>query len=332
MPGNHLIDKGKDNAKKAKRIRRKAIIAKIIASMMPALVVILIIVTIASIVGSLIAGFVKIINAKAFNIGAESTAQLEQQEIPVVNTKEKYLNLSDKVIDQLIMNLRENGLDVARLKMLGEKGSSEIDEMSDKKINEAMRKYIREYYATELITQYPDMSETPGERKGFLGFVDSGIDAVNEKMGKYQGCITLIHPDENGNVTLDKDGRATNEYLTYITEEEFQRKCENSELDVLNHFTISGDNIKVAGYTETTDSSGTTTSYYATSLNFKAIASAYTMPMEFLLMLNLYSQNPEFTYAFAKMVDDSQIVLAVQKNYSETTQQVNTKLQELEPV
>lgn len=323
MPINRLIDKGKDSARQGKA-RMKAVMKKMIVGIVMGVVKLLPILIIIATISAVIGGFVKIIRGDVFKWGADSTAKLE--ELQVINTDEGCLDLSNEIIDELIMQLRENGLNVAKLKMLGD-DTGELGKMTDKEINEAMRKYIREYYAAELITQYPNMSGDPGNTKsGFLKLLDDLLNGG--KKYQYQGCITLIHPDENGNVILNEDDKVTNRYLTYIPEEQFQQKCIDSNSDVEDHFTISGNTIKVAGYTITNG----VKQYQPVALSFTAIASAYTMPMEFLLMMNLYSENPEFTYALAKMVESSRIVLAVQYNTTTTKQEMHTEYYEQQEV
>jgi len=323
MPINRLFDKGKDSERNAKKMAKTRLKARITAILLPIIIKLVVIFLLVTVVSTIIGGFVKIIRGEVFEWGAASTAKLE--ELEVINTEEKCLNLSDEVVDELIQTLIDNGLNVSKLKMLGENE----EELEAEEITTGMRKYIREYYAAELITQYPDMSDKPGDSasKRNLGeyikdIIFGGTEKEREiRKYKYQGCITLIKPDEEGNVTLEND-KVTNQYLKYKTETEFNQALNNANIlgmrdaNVLNYFTVSGNNIKVAGYTIVDES----VSYYATSVNFKAIASAYTMPMEFLLMLNLYTENPEYTYALARLVEDSRIVLAVQYNYSKNEQ------------
>ncbi len=328
MLENRFKDKGKDIERKTKKAAKTRMTAKIAAVLLPIILKLVVVLVIVSLVATLIGGFVKIIRGEVFQWAATSTDKL--QELEVVNTEQRCLNLSDEIVDELILTLMDNGLNVAKLKMLGE-DEDKIEQMTDEEITTGMRKYIREYYAAELITQYPDMSDKPGDSADNRNLGEFIIDTIlggteqerQVRKYKYQGCITLIKPDENGNVTLDENEKVTNTYLKYIAEEEFQALCNANDATVENYFTVSGNNIKVAGKTITDG----IVSYYTTSLNFKAIASAYTMPMEFLLMMNLYSENPEFTYALAKMVKDSQIALAVQYNYAMHEEIVNTEAQ-----
>jgi len=329
MQENRLLDQGKDEERKEKKTKKIKVRAKITAVVVTAMLKLLIPLLIILSITSLLAGFVKHLRGEVFKWSAESTEKME--ELEVVNTEEGCIDLSNEVMDELIIQLRESGLDVARLRMLGDK--KDADQMTDKEINEAMRKYIREYYAAELITQYPNMSKDPGNTKsGFWKLVE---DILNGNKYQYQGCITLVHADENGNVVLSDDDKVQNAYLTYMNEDDFNALCTGGSPEAENHFTVKGNTIMIASRTITTEKKGdnqvTTTSYNITPLNFKAIASAYTMPMEFLLLLNLYTGNPEFTYALAKMAENSRIVLVVQDNVSTQTQEVTTTYREKEP-
>lgn len=317
-----VLEQGKKLAKRA--------LKRIIARLAPLLIKIALIALIVFLLLAFLGGFVSIIDTQT--LLSASQVSMEIAEDVSIETEEGgwgyrgYINLSDNAINKLVTSLIEQGVTPERLKLTGER-DEEIENkleqnaivngetehqgdgktgyqytiMKDEEGNDiyilpaTMKRFFRAYYAAELTTQYPDMSNDPSGKLIWTNFLKDIVEGA----GKYQGCIKIIDED-------------TKSYLSYRQPDEFKKLCENNSDEALKHFSLEGTSLLIAGYEE--DLKTGTKTMYSTPVNYKAIASKYGMPMEFLISLNLVTGNPTFTLAVASLALNSEIILTRQFN------------------
>jgi len=173
-------------------------------------------------------------------------------------------------------------------------------------------KCLLTFLQAEAATLYPDM-----RTKDKIG--------TPSEDGKINGIIQIQR-------NSTKEGK-TPQLLQYLKYDEFMNQVNESNINVINYFTIDKEgNIVIAKweYEKNTytysgnvpeDRKGTNAENYYIStekLNYKTYISKYAMPFEFLDSLLIITENPEFCKEIARLAFNSKIVITIQEEYSET--------------
>lgn len=214
--------------------------------------------------------------------------------------------INDEQIDTLIENIENNGIDLRNAWMMGDLENNGSN-VTDEDFQIAKRKYIRKYYEAQLTTETLNYFHTESTDTITYGSIY---------------VYRLVEDEDTGATTTIK--------LTYIPYLEMLEYQANGDVTALEHFTIDGSgNLVVAGSTQTIVEEGNSVSALSETSNvlnitlsivdYRSEVAKYTTKMNFLLYLNLISQNPEFVAALTELIKDTKIDITIMDNVKTTT-------------
>ena len=227
------------------------------------------------------------------------------------------IEISNDAIDEIIKGIEDLGISLDDLHLMGDAADYTDPDVQEKN-KEALRKYIREFYEAQMVTQ--TIYTTP-----------SWYQKIS---GEVYGTVYIQRTKED-----DQDLSEVTQ-LEYISYEEMQNRVASQDTSVKQCFSIDDDNklvvtnsiqttVEVNGK-ETTDE----TTIGMEHIDYKSVISQYTTSMNFFLYLTIITQNPEFVTAVADLVKDSDIRITIMDNVStnitveERNYTVNTKTRE----
>ena len=115
----------------------------------------------------------------------------------------------------------------------------------------------------------------------------------------------------------------TEEELTYVTEEVFDKYVEENKEEALRHFTLDEDmKLIVASWSYNDNSDPKLTIKKMSPINYKTAMSKYFMPFEYLTSFLVDTLDPDFVMDLADLALNSEFIIAVQDNV--TTKQTTT--------
>ena len=258
----------------------------IIHAMIP---VILLIVAAALVVG-IIEAVADAVNEAISSIGEAPEATVDENDGKI--------EIDVNHVDTIINSIYESGVDPSDMGLMGEldnKGFATSDEY-----REALRKYIREFYEAQVVTETLNYKH--------LESTDSAT---------YGSVYVYRATGDNANTNR----RA----LTYIPYEQMLAYQTNHDPNAKNYFSIDEDGkLVIAGTVQTIVETGSSKSslseqsneYEVTlrSIDYKTAISQYTTKLTFLIDLVLTSQNPEFVSALVDLIKDSRIEITIMDN------------------
>ena len=251
-------------------------------------------------------------------------------------------NVSPDLCVQIYFNDEESGVVVNY--EYGDTLSQQLGEILSQKISESLgmenkgittsEDGVSDYYEeidSSYYTGYPSVIARAGnlENEGDRGKLkDGGIDKYAQSI--VDGCIEYLESshddyDQVGVVTKNDTYERINSHiydLTYVTQDTFQSYIDTGDKKALDVYTLDDDwNLITATWSV---ENGNTTIRQNSAMNFRTILQKVTTPFEYLLFFLIDSENDDFVQDFAKMIQDTEIVMAVQDNI--TTTQVTTEV------
>lgn len=216
------------------------------------------------------------------------------------------IEISDNQIDTIINGIDEMGISIDGLKLMGDVDYSNPNVQEENR--KALRKYIREFYEAQAMTQ--TLNTKPG-------WVEENI--LNG--GKPYGTV-YVHRT-SGEESVEP---TNNNQLSYISYEDMKKKQEAGDKNITKYFSIDDKGeLVIAGWTNIVvkkdgQEISNETTINLRSINYKSVISQYTTSMNFFLYLTIISQNPEFVSAVVDLVKQSDIRLTVLDTNSENVE------------
>lgn len=275
-----------------KKVRNKRIRNTIIQMLAPIIIIIL------------LAGSIFAIFGSVFDTVKEVITGVIESIIDVFDgdVTDKPIEITDEQVDTIINSIEDLGVSAEDLKLLGDYDENATDEEKQ----EELRKYIREFYKAQLVTEtlnYHHKENTDTDTYGAVYI--------------YRGT--------------DRSNREELEYISYQDMQELQRSGDPS---ATKYFTIdSSGNLLIAYNNQTIVSTGYSldglgepsieSNIVFTTVDYRSAISQYTTKMNFLISLTMISQNPEFAAAVADLIKNSRIEISVM---DKTTTRVRTEI------
>ena len=208
--------------------------------------------------------------------------------------------ISDEQVDTIINSISGLGVSIDGLKLMGDVDytNPEIQEENKK----ALRKYIREFYEAQAMTQ--TLNTKPG-------WVEEHI--LNN--GKPYGTVYVHRTLKDEEVIDDTTNTYQLQYIEYDDMLELQ-KAGNTE-EIVKKFSINEKGeLVIAGWKNVVEKKdgqiiSDETTIKLENINYKSVISQYTTSMNFFLYLTMITQNPEFVSAVTDLVKMSDIRLTV---------------------
>lgn len=245
-----------------------------------------------------------IVIAGAFAVGileavAEAIGEAIESigDIFTVNESDGAIQINDVQIDTIINSIYEADIDPSDLGLLGDVNQERG--ISDAEYQEALRKYIREFYEAQVMTETLNYKHK-----------DSTDDVTYGAVYVYRA--TSDNASEN------------RQNLTYIPYEDMVNYQKDNNAIAKNYFSVDEEgNLVVAGTTETVvekgeaedklskDSDSESTTVTLRTLDYKTAISQYTTQVNFLIDLVMVSHNPEFVSAVVDLIKDSRIEITI---------------------
>lgn len=229
------------------------------------------------------------------------------------------IEITTDQIDTIINAIETSGISTEDLKLLGEYEENATDEEKQ----EALRKYIREFYEAQAITETINYYNKPSTNDTTYGSIyvyraystRDGEDGELERYAltyiPYKDMLEMQEKgisgagDENRNIrqkfSIDESGNLVIASINRTTVEEGEGEGESEE-DI---------NLKK----NDDESSETIVLNY---IDYKSAVSKYTTKMNFLINLTLISQNPEFVSAVVDLIKDTRIEVTIMDNTTTT--------------
>ena len=299
---NQLFEEGKKQTKKAIMKKLMPIIIKVCSIMLIVLMAGVLILGVFNAVGEVVQGIINGI-VDFFTIDGDGA-----------------IAISDEQIDTIINSIDELGVSIDGLKLMGDVDYSNPDMQEEN--TEALRKYIKEFYEAQAMTQT-------------INTAPSWLEENIKNSDKPYGTI-YIH-----RIGRFEDIEYTdNNQLEYISYEEMNDMIKDNNSHITEYYSIDEEGKLVIAETSeviTEIDEITMSNEKETTLkhiDYKNIVAQYTTPMNYLLYLTMITQNPEFVSKVTDLVKDSEIRLVVfdAENYMETTETYtyteNTKTKE----
>jgi len=220
--------------------------------------------------------------------------------------------INEEQVDTIINSISNLGVSIDGLKLLGDVDYSNPDIQAENQ--KALRKYIKEFYEAQAMTQ--TLNTKPG-------WIEENI--LNG--GKPYGTV-YVHRTLNGEDTIDASTKTYQ--LGYISYEDMVKKQEAGDKNITKYFSINENGeLVIAGWTDVVvkrdgvkDNDASRKIITLKNINYKNVISQYTTSMNFFLYLTMISQNPEFVSAVTDLVKNSDIRLTVLDTNSKS---VNTE-------
>lgn len=284
-------NKSSKNESTAKKIVKK--MAKSITKILKPILVFLILIIIA---GAFLVG---IIEKVAETIG-EAVSTVGDFFTSTVDENDGRILVEDEQIDVLLNSIYETGVDPESLGLLGELNKD--GGVTNEEYREALRKYIREFYEAQVMTEtlnYKHIESTDNATYGAVYVFRAEGDNASENRRK----------------------------LTYIPYDDMLEYVESGNADAINYFSVNEEkSLVVVGTTQTIEESGSSeenlietsnqTAVTLRTLDYKTAISQYTTQMTFLIDLVMITDNPEFVSALVDLIKDSRIEITVMDTVS----------------
>ncbi len=155
-------------------------------------------------------------------------------------------------------------------------------------------------------------------RKKAMAVTDRQVDEKN----KFQAAVKLkrVIPDKTiGNLSEVK-GKVVE--MTYVPEGVFNAYINQQNANVLEVFTIN--NNREIVFAKWSYADGKTTYSKGSSVNIATVMEKYTMPYDYLMIMNVYGKDVNFCLGLADLAIDSEYIVAIQDQVT-TTKTVTTK-------
>lgn len=205
------------------------------------------------------------------------------------------IKITDEAIDKMIESIESQGISLDDLHLMGDAADYNDPEVEEKN-KEALRKYIREFYEAQAVTQtlYPSPS-------WYQKFGDKTYGTV---------YVQRVKPDDTDLSKVTK--------LKYIKYSDMEKKVTNGAGEIKEYFSINPTTKKlvVPNTTQTIikvngNQTKNETIIGLTEIDYKSVISQYTTSMNFLVYLTMITQNPEFAEAVADLIKDSDIRITI---------------------
>ena len=205
------------------------------------------------------------------------------------------IEIDDNQIDEIINGISDLGVSMDGLKLLGDVDYTKDDIQEENQ--KALRKYIREFYEAQAMTQ--TLNTKPG-----------WISENYLHGGKPYGTVYVYR-------TAGEKNAGTGTQLKYKAYDEMVKlKDSGNTTEILKYFSTNDGKLVVPAYTTTTvvkdnKQVSNNTSITLREVDYKSAISQYTTSMNFFVYLTLITQNPEFLSAVTDLVKNSEIRLTV---------------------
>lgn len=215
--------------------------------------------------------------------------------------------VSDEQIDTIINSIEEMGVSAEDLKLLGDYEENATEEEKQ----EALRKYIRDFYEAQAVTETLNYYHTPSNDTATYGAIY---------------LYRTTNEDTNGDGTIDNNDRIE---MTYIPYEQMLAMQEAGNLEIRRYFSLDdSDNLIISSSEQIILEKGSsvdsltevsnTIKITLRTIDYKTAVSQYTTKMNFLIYLTMISRNPEFVSAVVDLIVNSRIELTVMDNTTTT--------------
>lgn len=247
----------------------------------------------------------------------------------VPNERDGYkINIDlDKEIDGMLETLKEKNF--------------KLEKYLDKSVQ---KEYLKNMIKAAIVTQYPDLrsaDEIAKDPKGEKTPVNETQGCI--KVKRYSDGETKAFASNSLSNPVDDKDEEKGMYLSYMPYKEFSKLISNGDKSAFNHFSLdSRNNLVVAGW-ETLDVSVTIekiggaedpnpdsapaaraeeySKLVEKKVNYINQITNYTVPFSFMWSLLVYGNDEDFVNDFAKLVIDTEIVIA---SYDATNVKVTT--------
>lgn len=202
------------------------------------------------------------------------------------------IEISETQIDTIINGITEMGISMDGLKLMGDVDYNDPDIQAENQ--EALRRYIKEFYEAQAMTQ------TLNTKPNWFESWTAG--------DKPYGTV-YVHRTQ-GEDTVEPTKKNQLEYISY---DEMVKKQQNGDKNITKYFSISETGeLVVAGWTNTVMKKdgkevSNETNITLRNINYKNVISQYTTSMNFFLYLAMITQNPEFVSEVTDLVKQSEI-------------------------
>lgn len=292
---------------KNKKVIRKKIRNTIIQFLLPIIVIILL-------AGSILAIFSAVADTIQELISGAVDAIVD---FFTVDDTSGEIEISDEQIDTIINSIEELGVSAEDLKLLGDYEENATEEERQ----EALRKYIRDFYEAQAVTETLNYYHTPSNDISTYGAIY---------------LYRTTNEDTNGDGTVDNNDRIE---MTFVPYEQMLSMQEAGNLEIRKYFSLDdSDNLVISSSEQTIVEKGSsvgsltevsnTVKITLRTIDYKKAVSQYTTKMNFLIYLTMISRNPEFVSAVVDLIVNSRIELTVMDNTT-TTETTNIYQYEL---
>lgn len=225
------------------------------------------------------------------------------------NPDDGTIDVSDVQVDTIVNAITDLGVDLNGLKIMGDIDYNNPD--YEEAIKEASRRYIREFYEAQAMTET-------------LNTKPNWVEEYILNGGKPYGTVYVYRTNwENSTLSAT----SSDNQLKYVKYEEMLEMAENGDKNIKKYFSRDENaQLVVAGWTETKindqETGQVTVNLY--HINYKEYVSQYTTSMNFFLYLAEISENPEFVSAVTDLVKRSKINITLMDTETTTVQEVTT--------
>ena len=282
----------------------KKLIKKAIAALKRRLIMLMIPVLLVIVAAALVAGIFELAaeavkNAVA-SIGSssETSSETSSEVSVIVDETDGSIEITNETLDTILESLYEADINPEDIGLLSD---IEIN-MTEEEYQEALRKYLREFYEAQVTTEtlnYQHKETTDDVTYGAVYLYRATGESATEERTE----------------------------LTYIPYEEMLALEAAGDESAKNYFSLDEeDNLVIAGTTQVIVETGTsegsasganlskqsdTMTVILKSIDYKSLISQYTTQIAYLIDLLLISQNPEFVVAVADLIKDSRIEITI---------------------
>ena len=176
-------------------------------------------------------------------------------------------------------------------------------------------------YATaiyeELQGTVPSGTYSGSSKKKSMAVTDREVSEENE----FQGAVKLkrVIPNKDIGELSEVDGNVVE--LTYVPQGVFNAYINQQDQNVLEVYTIN--NNREIVFAKWTYQNGELRFSQASSINIATVMEKYSMPYDYLMILNVYGEDVEFCVELAQLAIDSEYIIAIQDKVITTHTQIS---------
>lgn len=164
----------------------------------------------------------------------------------------------------------------------------------------------------ELHGTIPSGTYSTASAKRAMAVTDREVDKENE----FQPAVKLKRVIPNKDIGELKEVKGKVVEMTYVPQGVFNAYINQQNENVLEVFTLN--NNREVVFAKWTYNEGTVKFEKASSVNICTVMEKYTMPYDYLMMLNVYGEDVKFCLGLAELALESEYIVAVQDQVTTT--------------